>query len=188
MTVENTTKRNPATHLLGAMSEGADDYITGMEAAGQRQVVNSDLLPIDGPWEEAEALGIIAGSEVPDDIFRAATLPAGWARMGSGHSMWSYIADERGIKRIAIFYKAAFYDRSAHWGFTNPGYEMASELLHQEDEVKALPVDWNLLTEAEMREFDKAIDRMEADADKHPDIYGKYLGRCGALRALADER
>jgi predicted secreted protein len=27
--------------------------------------------------------------------------------------MWSYIVDDEGTQRVAIFYKAAFYDRDA---------------------------------------------------------------------------
>ena len=47
MTIEDTSKRDPLLHLAGGMIEGSSGYIEGMEAAGQRQVVNSTLLPIE---------------------------------------------------------------------------------------------------------------------------------------------
>ena len=43
-----------------------------------------------------------------------ATLPPGWSRQGSDHAMWAHLLDEHGRQRVGIFYKAAFYDRSAH--------------------------------------------------------------------------
>lgn len=46
-------------------------------------------------------------------MFCPATLPPGWTRKGSEHALWSHLLDEHGRRRAAIFYKAAFYDRSA---------------------------------------------------------------------------
>jgi hypothetical protein len=114
--IENTTKRDPLLHFAGALG-GMDDYVTGMESAGQRQLVHSDRLPTDigsNTVEEFEALGFTLGDPDPQDpMFRPATLPDGWQREGSDHAMWSYILDPNGRRRVAIFYKAAFYDRSA---------------------------------------------------------------------------
>lgn len=116
MSVENTSQRDPLLHYVG-MLEGSDDYITGMEAAGQRQVVNSSVLPASTPHdsrEAFEALGFVFGAPVPGDpLFVEATLPAGWVKRGSDHDMWSYIDDAEGNERVAVFYKAAFYDRKA---------------------------------------------------------------------------
>lgn len=113
MTIENTADRDPIIHILGAMSDGTSGYIEGMEAAGQRQLVSSDVLPTSrGKDDEFIALGFTFGDRV-DDLFRKATLPPGWARRPSDHSMWSYIVDEKGNDRVAVFYKAAFYDRDA---------------------------------------------------------------------------
>lgn len=114
--IENTSKRGPLTHLLGAMGSGSSDYITGMEAQGQRELVNSDRLPVDtnGQDDAFRELGFQLGDPDPNDpLFRPATLPEGWRREGSDHAMWSHIVDEQGRERIAIFYKAAFYDRCA---------------------------------------------------------------------------
>jgi hypothetical protein len=115
MTVENTSQRDPLIHLLGAMSEGSDHYIEGMEAQGQRQFVNSQVLPVRmGDRAEYEALGFTFGEPVEGDrLFVNATLPDGWEKRPSDHSMWSHIYDADGNERVAIFYKAAFYDRDA---------------------------------------------------------------------------
>jgi hypothetical protein len=105
--------------LLLAESMGAGGFtgaIERMEADGQRQLVTSDRLPIQTRGADAafRALGFTFGDPDPNDqLFRPATLPAGWKREGSDHSMWSYIVDETGTQRVAIFYKAAFYDRNA---------------------------------------------------------------------------
>jgi len=48
-----------------------------------------------------------------DKVFQYATLPAGWRKQPTDHSMWSDLLDDKGRKRASIFYKAAFYDRSA---------------------------------------------------------------------------
>jgi hypothetical protein len=91
-------------------------YIEAMEAEGQQQLVNSTSLPVNTSDTDAEfeALGFIFGPPSADDpMFRPATLPEGWTREGSDHAMWSYILDEQGVQRVAIFYKAAWYDRRA---------------------------------------------------------------------------
>ena len=49
-----------------------------------------------------------------DPMFMSAELPEGWKKVGSDHSMWSKVVDEKGRERLSIFYKAAFYDRDAH--------------------------------------------------------------------------
>lgn len=111
--IENTGNRDPLLHLLGAMSEGTDKYITGMEAAGQQQVVNSALLPTKGS-EDLAALGFTLGEvQDGDPLFREVTLPDGWRKEASDHDMWSHVVDPLGRKRVAVFYKAAFYDRKA---------------------------------------------------------------------------
>lgn len=108
--IENTSDRDPLLHLIGSMSPG---YVEDMEAAGQRQIVHSDRVPTEGS-EALVELGFTLGDQDPhDDLFRAASMPAGWKREGSDHAMWSYILDDLGRRRVSIFYKAAFYDRRA---------------------------------------------------------------------------
>jgi hypothetical protein len=90
--------------------------IERQEAEGQRQFVNAETLPRDfnyGSKEQFEAMGIIFGEPV-DDLFYGVQLPQGWKKVPKDHSMWSKLMDDKGRERASIFYKAAFYDRSAH--------------------------------------------------------------------------
>lgn len=106
--------------LLG----GAPKKIERQEAEGQRSFVKSETLPTDlrGSTEYnsraiLEAAGVKFVCEVPDDpMFQVVELPAGWEKKPTDHSMWSDLVDDKGRKRASIFYKAAFYDRSAHMG------------------------------------------------------------------------
>jgi hypothetical protein len=113
-------REDPAEGLLalaiGAATGSAGEFITHQERSGQRELVNSDRLPTDmGDQDAYEALGFTFGDpDERDPMFRPAALPPGWKREGSDHAMWSHIVDGLGRKRVAIFYKAAFYDRSAH--------------------------------------------------------------------------
>jgi hypothetical protein len=92
--------------------------IEGQEKAGQAMLtLKFNQLPKDGMdrfREVLERIGFNIGSDV-DDIFVGVTAPDGWTLRPSDHSMWSYIHDEQGRKRGAVFYKAAFYDRSSHF-------------------------------------------------------------------------
>jgi hypothetical protein len=110
------SRRDPKKMLLAAMIS-PDDHIEKMEKRGQEEFVESDVFPTDlcgNVIAEFEALGFEFLGPVPgDDLFQFVALPKGWARKGSDHDMWSYIIDEIGRERVAIFYKAAFYDRRA---------------------------------------------------------------------------
>jgi hypothetical protein len=89
--------------------------IEAQEAQGQADLVRSETLPIecDDGRSTFEAMGIVFGDPV-DDLFVAVKLPAGWMKRPTDHFMWSDLLDEHGRARACIFYKAAFYDRSAH--------------------------------------------------------------------------
>ena len=93
--------------------------IENQEAAGQSDFINSTTLPTkimtENGKEILEGFGIAFGEVVEGDhMFQYATLPEGWTREGTEHSMHSDVLDEKGRKRIGVFYKAAFYDRKAH--------------------------------------------------------------------------
>lgn len=94
-------------------------FIEAQEALGQAELICSDVLPaVMTPAARAalEAAGVVFGaraSDEPDEIWQECTLPAGWKKMATNHAMWSDLRDEKGRKRAAIFYKAAYYDRSA---------------------------------------------------------------------------
>lgn len=108
------TKDDPAALLAEAMVRGPGGAIEAAEAAGQREMVASEVIPVEGPVEKLEALGFELGDVCEDDpLFRTVKLPEGWSRAGTDHSMHSDIIDERGRRRVGIFYKAAFYDRRA---------------------------------------------------------------------------
>ncbi|MFJ6730044.1 hypothetical protein ACIQPQ_34610 [Streptomyces sp. NPDC091281] len=98
-------------------SGGHERVVTEQESVGQKQLVTSDCLPteLSGATDShLEALGFVLGQPARDDpLFRPATLPAGWRREASDHTMWSHVVDEHGRQRLAVFYKAAYYDRRA---------------------------------------------------------------------------
>jgi hypothetical protein len=101
---------------------GLSGAIAEQEATGQREIVNSDVIParLNGCTDkDLIKLGFTLGETVDGDpLFRRATLPPGWSREGSEHAMWSYLLDEQDRRRCSIFYKAAFYDRDAFLSIT----------------------------------------------------------------------
>ncbi|MCX4974266.1 hypothetical protein [Streptomyces sp. NBC_00620] len=121
MSIRNTQDPSDihATALLALATGDTNTIVEEQERAGQRQLVNSDRLPVEiqsgcGDTAAFEALGFTFGEpDRHDPLFRPATLPDGWKREGSDHDMWSFIVDELGRRRVAVFYKAAFYDRRA---------------------------------------------------------------------------
>lgn len=113
--IEDTSKRDPLIHaavIFGAGSTESTKYITDMEKAGQTALVQSDEIPTElNGCTEADliALGFKLLPPAGDDpLFRPAVFPKGWVREASSHDMWSYVRDENGLMRVAIFYKAAF--------------------------------------------------------------------------------
>jgi hypothetical protein len=139
MGIDNTTRRmqEDSAEKMAFLAEGyvtgdADTFIAGQERAGQAQFVNSDRLPTDRgddqPWLD---LGFTFGEPDPDDpMFCPATLPPGWTRKGSDHAMWSHLLDEHGRQRVAIFYKAAFYDRKAHMRIVSLDWYVTCHIEH----------------------------------------------------------
>ncbi len=121
-TVTNTADRSRNPMLERARGTLKPGDIERMEKRGQEEFVESSVFPVDlsgHDVSEFEALGFEFHGPVPGDgLFQYVTLPEGWARKGADHDMWSYINDERGRERVAIFYKAAFYDRRAHASIT----------------------------------------------------------------------
>ncbi len=125
--IENTSAKMKNADTAGAFLDaaatlGTDNVIGLQEYAGQAQLVQSDQLPVDLEGDDQaafEALGIFFGDPTPGDpLFRQVTLPDGWKREASAHDMWSYVIDSLGRRRIAVFYKAAFYDRRAFMRLT----------------------------------------------------------------------
>jgi len=88
--------------------------IGAQEKRGQIEQTFAQTLPVDmGEYrKDFEAIGFVFGKT--QDIFIEAQFPVGWRKKPTDHSMWTEIIDGKGRKRGMIFYKAAFYDRSAH--------------------------------------------------------------------------
>ena len=119
------TAESMTSAALGALVNGDEENflvvsrpggIEAQEAQGQSDFVESASLPIDtGRYtrEQFESMGIVFGDDV-DDLFVSVVLPDGWEVVPTDHSMQSHLVDEKGRERADIFYKAAFYDRSAH--------------------------------------------------------------------------
>lgn len=114
--VANTnSKVELSTFLLEEMAIGGG--VERQEKRGQQQLVCSDVIPTECKTSDDDlwTLGFTLGNPVGgDDLFRSASLPAGWSKKESDHAMWSYIVDAKGRTRFSVLYKAAFYDRKAH--------------------------------------------------------------------------
>jgi hypothetical protein len=98
--------------LAALMIAGLPGAVERQEAAGQAELCRTEVLPKDCPRAELEKFGVVFGTD-HDDLFVNVTLPAGWKKQATDHSMHSDLLDEKGRKRGSIFYKAAFYDRNA---------------------------------------------------------------------------
>lgn len=105
-------------NFMAAMTEGG---IEAQEKTGQMEQAALQSLPLqlghrNDNLAEArkswESLGFKFGNKI-DDCFCEATFPKGWTKKPIDHNMWTEILDEKGRRRGMIFYKAAFYDRSA---------------------------------------------------------------------------
>ena len=96
--------------------DGMPGMIEASESCGQSELVNSTQLPVKvrGDKTKLEAAGVVFGEPTQgDSLFCEATLPEGWKKERTDHSMWSKLVDADGNERASIFYKAAFYDRDA---------------------------------------------------------------------------
>ena len=110
--IENTSR----TGVNSAWMGGNPKEIEAQESRGQDQLVNSHDLPVEcRPDRTAlEMAGVTFGASSQNDrLFCRAELPSGWTRLPTDRSMWSQLVDDQGRVRADIFYKAAFYDRSA---------------------------------------------------------------------------
>lgn len=184
MPIENTSERDPLLHLAAGMGDH-DEYVTGMERAGQAQIVHSDVLPAEAPWAELAELGFVKGEPVEgDSLFVGCTLPQGWRREGSEHAMWSYVLDERGVRRVAVFYKAAYYDRRATAHIARPGSALATGSIYG-DGPPVLPAPWGVLTEEEREDFRRDLQGYMEQAADCPQVYGDRVPRVKTLIALA---
>lgn len=173
--------------LLSVLMHGLDgDSSAGIyaqEAQGQRELVNSTQLPSDGPIAEAEALGIVFGPvDERDPMFRPATLPEGWEKRATDHSMWTDIVDDKGRKRLGVFYKAAFYDRSAHFGIT-PNYAPLDELFYGDTLPEKIELDELLTADVARGWFDDTLAQATKRLD-YPNEDGHWTERYERVKAI----
>ena len=104
--------------------------IEAQEARGQTILCSNELLPkkmYNIKREEMESLGFRFHDTPNDDpLFVHVSLPEGWTKRPTEHSMWSELVDQEGKVRAKIFYKAAFYDRRADlsWEQEKKGSEL----------------------------------------------------------------
>ena len=185
--IEDTSKRDHFTNLVGLVGMGNDAYITGMEAAGQAQLVAaSSMMPAEGDWDALAALGFGTPEPTSDELFVKTTLPSGWTKGATEHDMHSSVLDERGVERVSVFYKAAFYDRRANFYVTNVGHSLSTAAIYGDCEP-ALPSQWDVLTEEERGQFARSLQAYMKQVEEHPDIYGKRAARVEALLSLVNE-
>jgi len=108
-------QQNNEEILTNAFFMGISGAIEITEAVGQKELINSDVLPTKCDIEKLTKLGVVFGDQVEnDDLFRYVVLPAGWKKVPTDHSMWSKLVDSEGNEIASIFYKASSYDRKAH--------------------------------------------------------------------------
>jgi hypothetical protein len=178
---------------IGLGGGNASDAILAQESRGQQQILTSAVLPTDmGDRAEYEALGFTFGDPVPGDpMFTNATLPRGWSREGSDHAMWSYLVDADGNRRASIFYKAAFYDRSAHMSL-NTVYSLMYDCVYN-NQPPTLNA-W-VTREAAVEALTALVERFEKDAAEAATIGGSYaetygpksLAQAEAARSIRDQ-
>lgn len=123
--ITNTSKNDPIINLVAAMGDNGCGILQ-QESIGQRELCQSMQLPTklsdyDKSGKAIEIykkLGFEVGEiDKHDPLFVEVKMPKGWKKQATDHSMWSDLLDDKGRKRASIFYKAAFYDRSAFISF-----------------------------------------------------------------------
>ena len=161
-----------------ALFGGAPGAIEAQEARGQAELLKSEMLPVKTQTDDDKFIELGFQFDEPvnsDDLFRGARLPDGWKREGSDHAMWSYIVDDRGIRRVSIFYKAAFYDRDAFMGLINVGANFVTEFVYAYPEDRASRPEWSpVYTEAELQAAIDTCTRNLEDEYASADSRAKY--------------
>lgn len=171
-------RTNPAALSAAAKGDFANAIIAAtpggierQEKAGQQALVASTDMPKEmSPSREAfEKLGFKFGDDV-DELFVKATLPPGWTRAATDHSMHSDVLDEKGRKRVGVFYKAAFYDRRADAHLV-PRYRIDRDYDLPADELEVVVRDAG----TEIYRTIKTRNPSYADQDRHREVAKKWL-------------
>lgn len=178
--ITNTSKELPELMLAEMVMRGSSNAIERQEATGQRELCNSQMLPVKGGMyarystnDILRSWGVVLGDPCTDDeLFRPCQLPDGWSIKPTGRSMWSGLLDERGRQRASIFYKAAFYDRKAHIILLGRYRIDAYSLWKREDDFRQACV--------------KDGDSVVFTSSKHPCRYDEYRAVDDATKECAD--
>jgi hypothetical protein len=182
-------------NIQNAIIAATPGGIEAQEAQGQRDFVSSETLPLKCDFcerKQLETMGIVYSEQVVDDLFVCVSLPNGWHKQPTTHSMWSELVDDQGRTRCSIFYKAAFYDRDAFItikhryscsvspisGYDNPDY--------YEDRWHCTVADWDgtiLWTSEELEPMPPHPSRGDEDARQ---TFLDWYNRKGDLRKLGE--
>ncbi len=109
-----------------------------------------------------EAAGVKFLVDSPgDQLFLRVELPAGWSIKPTTHNMYTDLCDEKGRRRASIFYKAAFYDRSARLSMERR-YSIASYYNEDSQDVAVAKVEDQGAVLFESERF-----QLLTDADRH---------------------
>lgn len=189
--IEDTTKRPPLHQMVANMELDEDTRgCTADERHGQQQLLQSTTLPTKcySKDEKFVALGFTLGEPLASDpLFREATLPTGWHREGSEHALWSYIVDERGIKRVAIFYKAAPWDRDAFMRLTSVGHDIVATAIFGAEVPSVRSLKLDKLAKEELDEVHAAVAEQRARVTDSPKHFGQYEPRVKLVERLLAE-
>jgi hypothetical protein len=183
--------RFPLMPGIGSLIPGAIEEQEAEGAAAMQQGA-CEVIPArfnSGSEKDLKKLGFKLGPvDERDPLFREATLPAGWQRKGTGHSMWTYIVDEHGRERLSMFYKAAFYDRDAFinvgtvrgyvWGFL-----FADSHLVLDDSWATRDAVLKAAEEIRAKEFADAEFWVEHGNDDYAAEHREKVAKCDALLA-----
>ena len=121
--------------LMLLLDENSARGIERQELRGQSDFVGGDTLPksIRGATrEDLLSLGFKFGEDV-DELFVQCSLPSGWTKRATEHSMHSELLDAYGRIRVGVFYKAAHYDRRA-WAQILPRFQINAFLPSRSDQ------------------------------------------------------
>ena len=121
--------------LMLLLDENSARGIERQELQGQSDFVGGDTLPksIRGATrEDLVSLGFKFGDDV-DELFVHCSLPTGWTKRATEHSMHSELFDAYGRIRAGVFYKAAHYDRRA-WVQMLPRFQINAFLPSRSDQ------------------------------------------------------
>jgi hypothetical protein len=87
-----------------------------MDERDRLSAKHDTILPkkiLGGSAKDLVKLGFALGPEI-DELFQVGLAPHGWEMRPSDQSPWSFIYDDEGRERVAIFCKVTSEERLAH--------------------------------------------------------------------------